>query len=144
MLHKKGNERDGESRKVVENGRGETLWAMISQFNIIIATIIILMPFTQQLHKNNQRRKSEKEQWKVPREGGKRIRICTPNWSNYRESPAGKLYIKPSLDSSHKSEALFLACAGAKRMEKAQGRKSKGREKKRDGFFKKKIYIYMS
>lgn len=26
---------------------------MISQFNIIIATIIILMPFTQQLHKNN-------------------------------------------------------------------------------------------
>lgn len=28
---------------------------MISQFNIIIATIIILMPFTQQLHKNNDK-----------------------------------------------------------------------------------------
>lgn len=32
---------------------------MISQFNIIIATIIILMPFTQQLHKNNDNDNSD-------------------------------------------------------------------------------------
>lgn len=32
---------------------------MISQFNIIIATIIILLPFTQQLHKNNDNDNSD-------------------------------------------------------------------------------------
>lgn len=53
---------DGERGGVLDGKKGiekETLWAMISQFNIIIATIIILMPFTQQLHKNNDNDNSD-------------------------------------------------------------------------------------
>jgi len=44
--------------------------------------------------------------------------------------PVGKLYIKPRLDSSHKSEALFSACAGAKRKEKGSSEKWKALRKR--------------
>jgi len=44
--------------------------------------------------------------------------------------PVGKLYIKPRLDSSHKSEALFSACAGAKRKEKGRSEKWKALRKR--------------